>query len=1029
MPLPLRTRILRRLRAFTVLELLIVVVVVGILAALAMPKFQEALERAHLSAMQSDLRNFALQNELHREEFGSYANDANGDVAASGLWGSLQAWAGGASGTISSRVPRGFSYSRNVHNIFYRVSEEGWYKVVGHEKTGQTCAISWGPGETGTPVCPAPYQLQPQVTNARPAVGEEVIIDLADLIQYVENPANRVCPLTTSGDKCPALNLTITQVTWYLPDGTVWSPGLATGSLLRFVPAFQGRNFIRAVMSTSTGAPLTLAVPLEVGGSDEPIASALTPVPVISLPEDEIVAGEAAKLSCAGSIPDVTGSPITEATWTFADGSTLSGCEVEKTFSTSGPQPVTLTVRDADGNTSTTTQTVTVGTKSTTPTEQGPAAQVDVAYTPTNPKPGELITFQATTTYSGSLSYSWNFGDGTTATGATVTHSYPAPDTVAVVLTVSDGTNTGTKQVEVIIENLLPIPLFSFSPDNEPRGTTVTFDASASSDPDGTIQTYEWTFTGDVKKMGAVVTHQFTQPGTNTATLKVVDNWGASRSTSQAVQVRNQAPVASYTFSPDSAAEGTSITFTATASDADGDALDYAWDLGDGNVRTGATITHAYSQGGSYPVKLTVQDAYGAQTTVLDTVTVKANAAPVATFSFSPDNKIYGTTISFDASATTDPEGQTLSYAWDMGDFSVLKTGVTTTHSYAAPGNFSVRLIATDALGKADTVTQTVRVADNQPPSASFTASTLEPAIGASVSFDASASSDPEGEMLSYAWDFGDGTKGTGVTATHAYSVAGKYQVKLTVTDPKSLTGTTSQTLNVVSEPNNIAGLARWFRADAGVTHSFNNVSHWADQSGSGATASQTLSAESAKPLLVHNVINGRPVIRFNAGERDHMLVSQDISLSDFTLLVVQQTTADNVLLGHTGNNYQIRMGQSGGNTISLYSQNTGEGPVSNTLSKARTAWSVVGYQRQSGTVSFSEDGAARGSRTFTGALSTNAIGGLISLSTLYVHGDIAEIILYNRSLSAAERDDVHRYVTRKYGIPMTLSDGTVATQ
>jgi PKD repeat protein len=81
----------------------------------------------------------------------------------------------------------------------------------------------------------------------------------------------------------------------------------------------------------------------------------------------------------------------------------------------------------------------------------------------------------------------------------------------------------------------------------------------------------------------------------------------------------------------------------------------------------------------------------------------------------------------------------------------------------------------------------------NSAPTASFTASTND----RTVAFDASASTDSDGTVAGYAWDFGDGTTGTGVTAGHTYTADGTYPVKLTVTDDQGATATTSRSVTV----------------------------------------------------------------------------------------------------------------------------------------------------------------------------------------------------------------------------------------
>ena len=149
--------------------------------------------------------------------------------------------------------------------------------------------------------------------------------------------------------------------------------------------------------------------------------------------------------------------------------------------------------------------------------------------------------------------------------------------------------------------------------------------------------------------------------------------------------------------------------------------------------------------------------------------------------------------VSVDGSGSSDSDGEVTSYAWDFGDGSA-DTGVTAAHTYAAAGTYQVRLTVTDDQAGTDTVVESVTVtAPNVPPKASFVAA----ADGLSVSVDGSGSNDPDGELSSYAWNFGDGSSGTGATASHTYAAAGTYQIGLTVTDDRGIADTMTKPVTV----------------------------------------------------------------------------------------------------------------------------------------------------------------------------------------------------------------------------------------
>ncbi|WP_262848541.1 PKD domain-containing protein [Mumia quercus] len=137
-------------------------------------------------------------------------------------------------------------------------------------------------------------------------------------------------------------------------------------------------------------------------------------------------------------------------------------------------------------------------------------------------------------------SYAWDFGDGTSGTGATADHRYAASGTYDVTLTVTNrkGTATSTtKQVQVTRVNEAPVAAFTTSCDE----LTCTFDGAESSDPDGTIASYEWSFEAGASATGKSVTHEFTDGGTYAVTLTVTDSDGATASTEHDVVVARTA--------------------------------------------------------------------------------------------------------------------------------------------------------------------------------------------------------------------------------------------------------------------------------------------------------------------------------------------------------------------------------------------------------------------------------------------------------------------------------------------------------
>ncbi|RBY95121.1 radical SAM protein [Blastococcus sp. TF02-8] len=165
-----------------------------------------------------------------------------------------------------------------------------------------------------------------------------------------------------------------------------------------------------------------------------------------------------------------------------------------------------------------------------------------------------------------------------------------------------------------------------------------------------------------------------------------------------------------------------------------------------------------------------------------------ANVAPAARFGAVADDL----EVAFDGSASTDPDGTVSAWAWTFGD-GTTGSGRTVSHTFPAAGTYAVSLVVTDDRGATATLTQQVTVVANQAPTAVFGSQVADRL----VALDASASSDTDGRVASYAWNFGDGSTGTGATTSHTYAADGTYRVTLTVTDDDGATAVSTADLAV----------------------------------------------------------------------------------------------------------------------------------------------------------------------------------------------------------------------------------------
>jgi len=296
------------------------------------------------------------------------------------------------------------------------------------------------------------------------------------------------------------------------------------------------------------------------------------------------------------------------------------------------------------------------------------------------------------------------------------------------------------------------------------EGSMVTVDGSGSYDPDGTIVSYSWDW-GDMTApgSGAIATHVYSATGMYTITLTVTDGDGLTDSESVQVEITEVAkypPVAVFAATMD----WMTVSVNAGASyDPDGPIASYAWDFGDGSSGSGVTTAHTYTVEGTYTITLTVTDSDGLTGTASTDVVARAPHPPVASITWSQSSTSI-LTIDVSGAGSSDVDGSIVSYVWSWGDGSPGGMGMTASHKYAGKGPYTVTLTVTDNDGLTGSADVSVTLVDN-PPVAFFTFTVS----GTTVTVDASGSTDDFG-IVSYAWDWGDGTTGTGMQASHTYA-------------------------------------------------------------------------------------------------------------------------------------------------------------------------------------------------------------------------------------------------------------------
>jgi len=175
------------------------------------------------------------------------------------------------------------------------------------------------------------------------------------------------------------------------------------------------------------------------------------------------------------------------------------------------------------------------------------------------------------------------------------------------------------------------------------------------------------------------------------------------------------------------------------------------------------------------------------------------NKPPMASFTESAETVYTGEIIAFNASESFDPDGTIVYYFWNFGD-GTNATGVITEHAYADDGNYTVTLTVTDDDEATDSALTTKTVL-NRPPLALFTESAETVYTNEFITFNATESYDPDGVIVSYLWNFGDGSNATEAVIEHAYAENANYTVTLRVTDDDEAIHTVASTKIVLNRP------------------------------------------------------------------------------------------------------------------------------------------------------------------------------------------------------------------------------------
>lgn len=472
-------------------------------------------------------------------------------------------------------------------------------------------------------------------------------------------------------------------------------------------------------------------------------------------------------------------------TWDFGDGSFSTGPEATHSWDAVGAYQVMLRIESPLGSAAATATIEVIDEHTRT------RPDADFRYSASRVEVGQPVTFTDRST-GNPQQLEWDFGDGITATGSEVEHSWDRAGTYLVTLTATNPLGSDTSApAEITVYDRVekPTAVISASATTAAVNQTITFTSRSSGNP----TVLRWDF-GGVEKVGETVTHSWPQPGRYTVRLHVENSAGSDDDTVEVVvEPRVVRPEARIRVSATTVEVGTPVRFTSLSIN---EPRTLTWHWGDGNApetvpAATLTVTHTFQAAGTYAVRLVASNDVGEDDeTVTITVLDKA-PPPVAAFEFSPPTVRAGEPVQFVDRSTGGPVAR---WRWSWGDGTRDSSGNPVTHVFQRDGSYTVRLEVENSGGR-DVAERTIRVLPPLP-RAAFTVSPSSVRVGQEIQF-----TDRSDSATSWRWAFGDGDTSTERNPRHAYRERGTYTVTLTVTNSNGEQSQHSERVSVDPRP------------------------------------------------------------------------------------------------------------------------------------------------------------------------------------------------------------------------------------
>ena len=441
--------------------------------------------------------------------------------------------------------------------------------------------------------------------------------------------------------------------------------------------------------------------------------------------------------------------------WDFGDGDTSISGNPLHMYTTAGNFSVTVKVTNNYGCTRTFSKTkyikviegVAAGFANTSPAKCTSPVTVNFTNTSTGP---------------GSLSYTWNFGDGTSTDMSNPAHTYSDPGSYTVSLTTVSSLGCLDTITKVNLITVGSITSQFNIPDSVCQDQELSIINTTNPSPAGS----SWDFGDGTTSSEINPVKKYRSPGM--FVIKLVNQFsGCTDSINKSVFVKT-APTADF------AADNTrscKTPFTVQFKNQTAGNNTYIWDFGDGATSTDINPAHTYVDTGSYSVKLIVFNENGCEDTLVRQEYIQIRR-PAITLNNLPQKGCIPLTISPGSTVVADEP--VVNYLWDFGDGTTANVAHPT-HTYTAAGTYTVSLVIATASGCTDTVVMPEAVRVGNKPHASFTVNPTDVCAFQAIQFTDNSTGNPD----QWLWQFGDGGSSILQNPSYLYQDTGYFSVTL----------------------------------------------------------------------------------------------------------------------------------------------------------------------------------------------------------------------------------------------------------